>query len=459
MLEPSRSGLGLTVEAGGAGRWPAFEVPSQILRRFPALASLLARRTPPPMLFSVLFWGTLIGVHIIPAIGMFGETWRFGPGWSVVTSVVLVLIWLAVPWNQDAEPWQKIATIAFPVAVLLLDQTLGDSVWAESNYLIAIANGALVFGVGRGFIFAAWVLVCYFLDYLINTILYSSTIAAFPADLAPTLDQVREAFFWTVLFVPYVGFAIGVCLLYLTVRRSREETLSLLGELEIVHRDLQAANVALNQQLQQSRELVILEERARIARDIHDTLGHHLTAINLQLEHARKLRTQQPDVAWEEVGETKTLALEALAEVRRCVRALKPLVLEERSGLGALSALCRTFESTDLEATFAVSGTPYPLSPEMEITLYRALQGSLTNVVRHAGARRVSVLIVFADTEVEFRVADDGQGVDEDRMEEGFGLEALRERAALLGGNLTVGNGAAGGFLFVLRIPTSEKAR
>ena len=451
---PSRAAVGET--------WQAMQqlwatLIQGLLRPFPSLAARADRRSPPPMLFSVLFWGTLVGVHIIPVLGIFGETWRFGVWWTVAMSVALVLVWLAVPWSRTASPWQKAAAIVFPVAVMLLDQTLGDSVWAESLYLVAIANGVLMFGVARGLIFAGWVLFCHFLDYLLNSVLYSLSTTTIPFQFSATPDEVLDAFFWTALFAPYAGFAIGVCLLYLSVLRSREETLVLLQENAVVHGDLQKANLALSQQLQQSRELVILEERARIARDIHDTLGHHLTAINLQLEHARRFRVQQPEVAWDEVGETKALALEALAEVRRCVRALKPLALEERSGLGALSALSRSFESSDLEVLFSVVGAPYPLATKVELTLYRALQGSLTNTVRHARARRIAVTVTFATDDVCLRVVDDGQGASNGLVKEGFGLEAIRERAALLGGRLVAENNPAGGFLFAVWIPTAEK--
>lgn len=413
------------------------------------LSGLLAWRSQPPLLFSVLFWGTLIWVHIIPAFGLLGEYWRFGFWWTAAMSLLLVVVWLALPWSRSASALHKSVALLFPVAVMLLDQTLGDSVWADSNYLIAIANGVFLFGVNRAVLFAVWVLFCHFADYLFNS---------FYPPYEVTLEMVLDAFLWTAVYLPYAVFAVGVSLLYLTVLRNREDTQSLLNQLAVAHDDLQSAHAELNRHLQQVRELVILEERARIAREIHDTLGHHLTAITLQLEHARRLRDRDVEAAWQEVSDTKVVALEALTEVRRSVRALKPLALEERTGLGALSALSRSFEAADLEVTFAVQGEPRDLPADVELTLYRALQASLTNAVRHAAARRVISTLTFDANSVQLRVEDDGQGVAGGLVQEGFGLSAVRERVALLDGQLFAGNGAKRGFVVAVTIPSPSCA-
>lgn len=413
------------------------------------LSRLFAWRSPPPPLFSALFWATLIGVHIVPAFGVLGEYWRFGFWWTAAMSLLLVVVWLALPWQRTASPWHKSVALLFPVAVMLLDQTLGDSVWADSNYLIAIANGILLFGVNRAVLFAVWVLFCHFSDYLFNS---------FYPPYQLTWSMVLDSFFWTAVYLPYAVFAVGVSLLYLTVLRNREDTQSLLNQLAVAHDDLQAAHAELNHHLQQVRELVLLEERARIAREIHDTLGHHLTAITLQLEHARRLRDRDVEAAWQEVSDTKVVALEALTEVRRSVRALKPLALEERTGLGALAALSRSFEAADLEVAFTVQGTPRDLSAEVELTLYRALQASLTNAVRHAAARRVISTLTFEANTVQLRVEDDGLGVAGGLVQEGFGLSAVRERVALLDGQIFAGNGAKQGFVVAVTIPSPPGA-
>ena len=229
--------------------------------------------------------------------------------------------------------------------------------------------------------------------------------------------------------------------------------------MEDAHEELESAHAELKKYAGRAKELAVSEERARMAREIHDSLGHHLTAINLRLEHARRSRDRKPEEAWEEVGEAKGLLSSALLEVRRAVRALKPLDLEEKSAAGALRALVHSFNETGRRASLKVEGTEFPLSGEAELVLYRAMQEGLTNALKHSNAERALATLTFGEDNATLTISDDGEGVPEGAAERGFGLRALGERAEALGGTLRAGNATDGeGFVLEARLPADSKA-
>jgi signal transduction histidine kinase len=194
-----------------------------------------------------------------------------------------------------------------------------------------------------------------------------------------------------------------------------------------------------------------------MSREMHDSLGHYLTVINVGLQNAQRFREKRPEAAWAEVEEARDLTREALSEVRRWVRALKPLALEERASPEAMAALARSFEGTDLDVRFTVEGLERELSGEAELVLYRALQEGLTNALKHSRARRVTASLAFGAESVSLAVADDGEGVPEEDARKGFGLATLEERTAALGGVLSAGNASEGGFALRLELPVETR--
>jgi signal transduction histidine kinase len=197
------------------------------------------------------------------------------------------------------------------------------------------------------------------------------------------------------------------------------------------------------------RRLAVAEERARMAREMHDSLGHYLTVIKVGLENAERLRERATEKAWDEVRQAKLLTMEALTETRRSVRALRPLALEGRRGSAALSELARTFDG--LRVDLVVTGQERELGPDTEIVLYRAFQEGLTNVLRHAGATAVTAELSFEGRTTVLVITDDGGGAES--LREGFGLVALGERVAALGGAVKAGNRAGGGFELRVELP------
>lgn len=212
---------------------------------------------------------------------------------------------------------------------------------------------------------------------------------------------------------------------------------------------LDQANHALRAYAAQSEELATARERNRIAREIHDGLGHYLTTIHMQLQAARSILDADRPRAEQTLAQAQQLAHEALGDVRRSVAALRA----ERQPLpAALAELVRTTDGAGMATTLTVLGAARPLDPQEEQALYRAAQEGLTNARKHAQADRVTLTLDFSDaTIVRLTVADDGRGAG--AADGGFGLIGLRERVQLVGGTLTLQSAPGAGLALIVEVP------
>jgi len=199
-------------------------------------------------------------------------------------------------------------------------------------------------------------------------------------------------------------------------------------------------------------ELATANERNRIAREIHDSVGHCLTATHVQIEAARALVIKDAARALECLTQAQSLAREGLDEVRRSVQLLRSGPFEGRPFAAAVAGLVDECRAGGVEVVLAIDGTARPLSPAVEFTLYRAAQEALTNVRKHAQAAHADVRLRYDLDAVALDVTDDGVGALD--VGHGFGLVGLRERLALTGGTLEVDTAAGAGFMLRVRVPT-----
>jgi signal transduction histidine kinase len=215
--------------------------------------------------------------------------------------------------------------------------------------------------------------------------------------------------------------------------------------------ELADAHARLRESAAQAEQLAATQERNRVARDIHDGLGHHLTVVQMQVQAARAVLATDPDRADAVLAQAQEQATEALAEVRRSVAALR----EPRATPPLASALQRLAEDTSaagIPTEIEVIGTARPLPDEVGESLFRAAQEGLTNVRKHAGAERARVLLDYRDDgTVRVEVRDDGRGAVVDGN--GFGLLGLRERAARLGGSVDVESAPGRGTTLRVAVP------
>jgi signal transduction histidine kinase len=187
------------------------------------------------------------------------------------------------------------------------------------------------------------------------------------------------------------------------------------------------------QLLTQAREAGVLDERQRMAREIHDTLAQGLTGIVTQVQASQRVWAD-PDQARAHLDRALALAKDGLAEARRSVQALRPRDLAEAHLPDALQALVlRWSEEHDVHAGIEVTGERVALSPAIEVALYRMAQEALTNVAKHAQASRVGVTLSYLDDVVLLDVRDDGRGMNGARRG-GFGINSMTQRIRGTGG-------------------------
>lgn len=237
-------------------------------------------------------------------------------------------------------------------------------------------------------------------------------------------------------------------------------------ELRLLHTvgDMVSSAVARARLFEQSAQLGIMEERTRLAREIHDTLAQALTAISLHLETADALLdTGQPDQAHDLVMQALQLTRASLDDARRSVLDLRAAPLEGRSLAEALTALCTTYSepgtANGSQVTLSL-GEARPLAPRLEMGIYRIVQEALNNIARHAHAQHVHVAIHSTPDQVHVEIKDDGIGFDIDRLHHDgrFGLIGLNERARLLGGAFDIDSRVGAGTTLRVRIPITQRA-
>jgi two-component system, NarL family, sensor kinase len=212
--------------------------------------------------------------------------------------------------------------------------------------------------------------------------------------------------------------------------------------------DLLAIAVERARLFDRSARLGAVEERNRLAREIHDTLAQGLAAAGLQIESAEAFLETGPDTARARAALSRALDLTRLNldEARRSVLDLRAAPLEGRSLPEALEVLADRWEAeTGIAARFAAVNRARPLPPRVEVALYRVCQEALTNVARHAGAGRASVRLVATPEAVRLVVEDDGRGFDPSRVDgDRQGLVGMGERVEMLGGTLDVQSAPGG---------------
>jgi two-component system sensor histidine kinase UhpB len=193
-------------------------------------------------------------------------------------------------------------------------------------------------------------------------------------------------------------------------------------------------------------------ERKRVAQELHDEVGQTLTAVLLQLQD---LASRVPPELEEPLRRAQEAARGSLEDVRAVARQLRPEALDDLGLVSALTALCsRLAEGSGLRIERRIARDLPPLDGEEELVLYRVAQESLTNALRHAGARRVELELEHHDEAVVLSVRDDGRGLD--GAAPGHGIRGMRERAVLIGGRLSITERRRGGVEVTLELAVRE---
>jgi len=258
-------------------------------------------------------------------------------------------------------------------------------------------------------------------------------------------DGVRDGFINGFVLFAIAAFASSL----LQANRARREAQQLLSDLQAAHRQLQefAAQV---------EELAVAQERNRLSRDLHDTLGHRLTVSIVQLEGAERLIAAAPERASQMVNSVRQQLNEGLSEVRRTVGMLRTPVATDLSLPKALHELAIDFEkATQLPIRVTVPDSLPPLPEAHRLAVYRAAQEALTNIQRHAQASEASLTMDLSAEALTLRVRDNGIGLPDEADQKGFGLRGMRERIMQLGGSVELRSAKTDGTTVLIQLPNT----
>jgi len=207
----------------------------------------------------------------------------------------------------------------------------------------------------------------------------------------------------------------------------------------------------------------VVQERARIARELHDIVAHAMSVMVVQAGAARTVVDDDPEAARAAIGRIEETGRDGLTEMRRLIGILKGsgdgVDLAPQPGLDRLGPLLDSIRGTGVPVESVTRGEPRPLPAGVDLAAYRFVQEALTNVVKHAGAASARVSLEWAPDALVVEVADDGRGGLADRASAGHGLVGMRERIALYGGSLDAGPRAGGGFVVRARLPDGGPTR
>ena len=226
---------------------------------------------------------------------------------------------------------------------------------------------------------------------------------------------------------------------------------------------LEARAALLERERGEHARLAVAEERARISRELHDVVAHHVSVMVVQAGAARRVLTKQPDLATEALNDIESTGRQALAEMRRMLGVLRSDdaadALAPQPSLERLEALVEQVGEAGLPVDLVVEGARRPLPPGIDVNAYRIVQEALTNVLKHAGKAAAKVRVRYSPRELELEITDDGRGAAAavlSRTGAGQGVVGMRERAQLHGGELEAGPLMTGGFRVRARLQIDE---
>lgn len=217
---------------------------------------------------------------------------------------------------------------------------------------------------------------------------------------------------------------------------------------------VQAQDVTERKETQNAlRQLAIVEERNRIAREIHDTLAQSFTGILIQLEAAQDVLKKGSGKARAHIVRARTLARESLAEARRSLWALHPRELEKGSLAAAIKRIAQRSNSNGTSIDCFVSGKAQAVSNEIRTNVLRISQEGLTNTIRHANATKVKIRLIFRKRSLELILQDNGRGFTHNNSVNGLGLISMKERAERIAANLVISSRPGQGTKITLKVP------
>lgn len=377
-------------------------------------------------------WALLLMVTLIYAIDQYFYKIQILPDLFLKAAIFNALFFgLSFVFPIDRPLWQRRAYVALEITLIVIARTL----WVELDVILYVLLIKSCFLLSRREVL--FTVVVTGIGYLISvtwTMPYHAQWATetLQSTNAEELYKPQALILGTV--VEYVGISLFVILLGFVIvaeRKSRYRAQALTQEVET---------------------LAIALERSRIARDIHDSLGHSLTTLNVQLELVQEMGQRDPDRASQALHNAQLLASQCLEAVRRAVQTVRQHEFNLNEGLNALIEQVRHTRSLVIQSEINLPGLPLQTAHQ----LYCIVQEGLTNIQKHAGASHITVRGHVTSDKIVLELEDDGRGFEPTKPHTGYGLRGMAERVHLLGGTLKIDSALGAGTQIQVVIPKSS---
>lgn len=396
-------------------------------RVLPASKTTGSRSFPTPSVTDLILAGVLLAIDFTVAALQSPQAPEAS---GAVTVLVLLAASLPLGWRRS----YPVTVLAITFSALLTHEVLGYPEAPLFGPFVAVYSAGAHRARPVSTVAAGTAVGVYLVSRVIN-------VARFGQPLITLLPNIT---------VPVLLLVLGV-----TVRRTRDY-----AEL------LEERAVRLEREREERARRAVDEERARIARELHDVVAHNVSMMVVQAGAARRVLPKKPQQTSDALRSIEQTGRKALGEMRRLLGLLRSDdegtgPLEPRPDAEAIEELVRTVREAGLDVDLAVEGERRELPPGVGLSVYRIVQESLTNSIRHGRAGSARVLVRYGGSDVQLEITDDGRGASAPSAAgngEGRGLIGMRERAALLGGDFSAGPVPEGGFAVRARLPIEPAA-
>jgi signal transduction histidine kinase len=394
-----------------------------------------------PLRFLLYFEWVLLGIVVCSETlaSLFGLVSRLPrmPLLNLFCLLIFGIIGLKLPLRNRLN---KIIYTGFEFILIAIASMVGGILIVPLLYIVLIARNCLIFEGITCSIISSFAVI-----FALVTQLHRAKYINLIQPLA--INQQ----FGLILLVSVLILGISTIFMQMAVNAIVKEFESR-QKLSIKSEELAVANTQLREYTLRIEELATSQERNRIARDIHDSVGHALTVLNLNLEAALKLWQTDPESATEFLTEAKQLGSHALKEVRQSISTLRVDPLVGLSLPEAIADLVEDFKRSSSISTILKIDLQQPIKNEITIAVYRIIQEALTNICKHASATEVTINIQ-TETNLMLRIRDNGKGFQIEQNTTGFGLQSMRDRTLAVGGNLNIETVPNGGCKITASFP------
>ncbi|MEM1251777.1 MAG: sensor histidine kinase [Cyanobacteria bacterium P01_H01_bin.21] len=365
--------------------------------------------------------------------------------WSLMCLLLIGLLGRRLPTGSAVS---KLGYIAVQFGLILLATSLAN--WQSPflmPYLVVVIRGHLIFRRWERWLLTGLVFGIAIASLSIPLLDLQALQLEFTEPPPLTMENVRT--------ISMIIGIYGIVLSGLTLTFVLLFVEALLSE-RASRKQLAAAHHQLRQYALRIEDQAALQERNRIAREIHDAVGHNLTALRIQLENALLFAQSDTCKTQKHVEVAQQLAAKALAEIRHSVSTLRSDPLQGKSLATVLEQLCRDFQQQiSGEFTYHIDVLA-PLKTETSTAVYRLVQEAMTNVVRHSQADQIKLQVKTESGYLWLMLNDNGVGFDPDKNTAGFGLNSMKERTVAAGGKLHLLTSPGKGCQFNIELPLAE---